>query len=100
MNSKLTPLAFGFTIFDAIATYIWLTMNIAEEANPWLACLVEGYGPFIAMFIRGLLGVILVAVLDSLIAYSTLAKKGLVLVTVALGLVCLWHIGGYILYGL
>lgn len=82
------------TLLDAALTYTWLELGLAAEANPWLAGLVESSGPGAAMAVRVAVGVTLVGLLGLLARDHASARKGLVVVTAALALVCGWHVVG------
>lgn len=82
------------TVFDASLTYAWLSLGVANEANPWLAQLVEAGGAGPAMLFRASIGLALVASLALLARRYASARYGLVAVTGALGAVCSWHLLG------
>lgn len=85
------------TMLDAALTYAWLHLGVAAEANPWLAALVETSGPGAAMAVRAGIGLALVGVLGLLARDHVSARRGLAFVTVALAVVCSWHVVGSVM---
>jgi hypothetical protein len=89
--------AVALTLLDAALTYTWLELGVAAEGNPWLAGVVETSGPAAAMALRAGIGLVLVGFLAVLARRHESARRGLLFVTAALGLVCSWHVVGSLL---
>lgn len=86
--------AVTLTLFDAAATYVWLSHGIALEANPFIAALMDLIGRSTALLVRAAFGIALVAGLTFLVGRSRLARPALYLVATSLGLVGVWHLQG------
>lgn len=86
--------AVTLTLFDAAATYLWLSHGIAFESNPFITALMDLIGPPTALLVRAAFGIALVAGLAFLVGRSRLARPALYLVATALGLVGVWHLQG------
>lgn len=87
-------LATILTVSDALLTYVWLRIGIAEEGNPLLLPLVHAWGAGPAMVARALVGLTLVAALTLLRSRTSWATWGLRGINVALGCILVWHLVG------
>ena len=83
------------TMFDAMATGLWVGLGIAREGNPMLATMIDTAGLVASMLLRALIGLWLIAALASLGRRSRLARVALPVVTYLLGGVALWHVVGF-----
>lgn len=93
------PAAVALTLFDAAATWLWLELGVAVEANPLLRGLVEQSGAAAAMASRALVGVVLLTALGWLAPRSRLARRALPALTAVLLGVAVWHVLGFLAFG-
>lgn len=86
-------LGVALSAFDATATWLWLTLGLATEANPLLGNLIDRNGLVSAMALRALLGVAWFAGFAWLGRRTKLATTGQLLTLGLLGVVALYHLG-------
>ena len=85
------------TVFDALMTWVEVTIGVAREGNPLLAHLAALTGLGVMLALRTAFGVYWVAALTiaasraPLPAFRTTARHGLVLVAVLLGALACYH---------
>lgn len=96
-RSMWTISAVTLTVFDAVATALWLELGIAAEANPLLDRLIDLVGAGTTMALRSVIGVTLVLALAALSGTSRLARLALPGVTVVLAAVAGYHVVGAVL---
>ena len=94
MDLRAPTLATILTVSDALLTYAWLHIGIAEEGNPLLLPLIHTWGAGPAMVTRALIGLALVAALTMLRPHTSWATWGLRGVNVVLGCILVWHLVG------
>lgn len=82
------------TFGDAALTLTWLERGVAVEANPLLAGMIEAVGPHLTLGLRAVVGALLLLALGALTRRSRMARLALPVVTAALAVVLVWHIGG------
>ena len=92
VNDEKFALGLALSAFDAAATWLWLTLNIATEANPVVQALIDPQGLEAAMGIRAGLGVIWFAGFRLLASRSKLAGWANLGATVLLGALALSHL--------
>lgn len=86
-------LGVALSAFDAAATWLWLSLGLATEANPLLANLIARNGLVSAMALRALLGVVWFAGFAWLSRRTQLATAGQLLTLGLLAIVALYHLG-------
>jgi len=102
MDSRYGVLALGaatMSALDGVFTWLGLTVGYVREVNPLLVALIDQTSVVVAMTVRALVGVALVGALYVIGESSTrvsarervAARVALVVATVALSGVTVWH---------
>ncbi len=92
VNNERFALGLALSAFDAVATWLWLSMGIATEANPLIQSLIDQQGLVSAMGIRAGLGVVWFAGFRLLASRSRLAGWANFGATLLLGALALYHL--------
>lgn len=90
----VTVAVLGLTLFDALATILLVGTEVAEEANPLLAGLIDDIGLAAAMGIRVVVGSALTLVLAWLSTWRREVRPVLALVALLLWAVAGLHVVG------
>lgn len=85
-------LGLALSAFDAVATWAWLSLGVATEANPVLTELIDAQGVVVAMAIRALLGAVWFGGFRLLASRSTWSRPAELLSLGVLGVVAFQHL--------
>lgn len=91
-DTEWFALGTALTAFDAAATWLWLTLGVATEANPVIRSLIEAHGLGLAMGLRAVLGVLCFAGIRLLVGRSDFARHASLGATGLLAALATWHV--------
>ncbi len=92
VNTERFALGLALSAFDAVATWAWISLGLAKEANPLLQSLIDAQGLVSAMGIRAGLGIVWFAGFKILSSRSNMAGWANFAATVILGGIALYHL--------
>lgn len=92
VDNQTFALGLALSAFDAVATWLWITLGVAKEANPLLQSLIDAQGVVSAMGIRAGLGIVWFAGFKVLSSRTPMAGWANALATTILGGLALYHL--------
>lgn len=92
VDTQWFALGTALTAFDAAATWLWLTLGVATEANPVVRSLIDAHGLALAMGLRAIIGVGLFAGFRLLATRSNLARRANLAATGLLAALATYHV--------
>ncbi len=92
VNNEKFALGLALSAFDAVATWLWLTLGVAKEANPLLQSLIDAQGVVSAMGMRAGLGIVWFAGFKILSSRTQMAGWANFGATALLGGLALYHL--------